>query len=99
MNASNRFLSATESPIVPTTLMRDLLPNAVSTSFGFLKAYSDCFVVVVVVWEIAAQRYISALLSPLTPKVHSQINQSFFVNGGVNKKRYRGLFYIVTGFI
>ena len=54
MNASNRFLSATESPIVPTTLMRDLSPNAVSTSFGFLKAYSDCFVVVVVVWEIAA---------------------------------------------
>lgn len=66
MNASNRFLSATESPIVPTTLMRDLSPNAVSKSFGFLKAYSDSFVVVVVVvWEIAAQRYISALLSPL----------------------------------
>lgn len=97
MNASNRFSSATKSPIVPTTLMRDLSPNAVSKSFGFLKAYSDCFVVVVV-WEIAAQRYISALLSPL-PKGSFSDKSFFFVNGGDNKKRYRGLFYIVTGFM
>lgn len=62
MNASNQFLSATKSLIAPTTPMRVLSPNAVSKSFGFLKASSDCFVAVVVFVrvgerEIEAQRY------------------------------------------
>lgn len=89
MNASNRFLSATESLIVPTTLMRDLSPNAVSKSFSFLKAYSDCFVVVVFLGG-----GVRGDSSAEIPKVHFRINQS-------KQKRvsrfvsYRDWFYMI----